>query len=78
MNERLKAFLEKAKETLSKLSSKTKKIIIIGLAVSVIASVGIAVWLNNRPYEVLFSGLNDQEASEIMGKLQSDGVEYKC
>ncbi|MCQ4726572.1 flagellar M-ring protein FliF [Anaerotignum faecicola] len=77
MNERLKAFLEKAKETLSKLSSKTKKIIIIGLAVSVIASVGIAVWLNNRPYEVLFSGLNDQEASEIMGKLQSDGVEYK-
>ena len=37
----------------------------------------LAVWLNTRPYEVLFSELTNEEASEIIGKLQEDGVDYK-
>ena len=77
MNERLKALLAKAKETLANLSSKTKKILIVGIVLSVLISVGVAVWLNSRPYEVLFSGLSNEEASEIIGKLQEDGVDYK-
>ena len=77
MNERLKALRAKAKEFLSKLSGKTKKILIAGIILSVLVSVGVAVWLNSRPYEVLFSGLSSQEASEIISKLQEDGVDYK-
>lgn len=77
MNERVISILTKVKETAKNLNSKTKKIIIIGVAVSVVLSVGIAIWLNNRPYVTLFSGLSNEEASEIMGKLQDDGVDYK-
>lgn len=77
MKERLDAFLAKVREGTKNLSSKTKKIIIIGLAISLIASVGIALWLNNKPYVTLFSDLTNEEASEIMGKLQEQGVDYK-
>lgn len=77
MNERIISILTKIKETVKNFSAKTKKIIVVGVAISVLLSVGIAVWLNNRPYVTLFSGLSNEEASEIMGKLQEDGVDYK-
>ena len=77
MNERIISILTKVKETVKNLSTKTKKIIILGVTFSIILSVGVAVWLNNRPYVTLFSGLSTEEASEIMGKLQEDGVAYK-
>ena len=77
MKERLEDLLAKVKETTQNLSSKTKKIIIIGLVLSVLASIGFAIMLNNKPYEVLFANLNAQEATEIMGKLQEKGVPYK-
>lgn len=77
MNERVISILTKVKETVKNLSAKTKKIIILGVTISIVLSVGVAVWLNNRPYVTLFSGLSNEEASEIMGKLQEDGVDYK-
>ena len=77
MNEQIISILTRIKETLVNLNAKTKKIIIIGVAGSVLLSVGIALWLNNRSYKTLFSGLNNQEASEIMSKLQEEGIEYK-
>lgn len=77
MKERLQALLEKVKEITKNLSSTVKKIIIIGVAVSILAAIGIAVMLNNKPYETLFYNLTDQESSEIMGKLQEKGVTYK-
>ncbi len=77
MNERVISILTKLKETTKNLNAKTKKLIIIGVIASVALSVGVAFWLNNRPYVTLFSGLSNEEASEIMGKLQEDGVDYK-
>ena len=77
MKERLDVFLAKVREVTKNLSSKTKKIIILGVAISLIASIGIALWLNNKPYVTLFSDLTNEEASEIMGKLQEQGVDYK-
>lgn len=67
----------KAKDFLGKLSAKNKKLILIVLGAIVLFSVGAAVVINNKPYETLFSGLNEQEASDIIGKLQDSGVEYK-
>ncbi len=77
MNERVISILTKLKETTKNLNAKTKKLIIIGVIASVALSVGVAFWLNNRPYVTLFSGLSTEEASEIMGKLQEDGVDYQ-
>lgn len=68
---------EKIKEFIGKLSSKTKKLIIFGAAVLIIGAVAIAFALNNKPYEVLFSGLNVDEAKQIVGKLQEEGVEFR-
>ena len=43
----------------------------------IIGAVAIAFVLNNRPYAVLFTGLNEQDAQQITGKLQEDGVEFR-
>lgn len=65
------------KEFAGNLSSKTKKLIIAGAAVLIVAAVVIAVVLNNRPYVELFSGLGQEEAQQIVQKLQEDEVDYK-
>lgn len=77
MKEKIKAIWDKVKQKYTSLNPKLKKSI-FGIAFIVIAfSVGMALFLNNKPYEPLFSGLNQEEASEIMGKLQDMGVAYK-
>lgn len=77
MKERLLNTWQNVKEKTATLSDKTKKLIIGGVIFCILLSVGVAVWLNTRPYEVLFSELSSEEASEIIGKLQEDGVSYK-
>lgn len=73
----LKNVWEKIREFFDKLSHKTKRLIFIVAAGVIIFSVGAALYLNNKPYEVLFTGLNEQESSEIIGKLQESAVDYK-
>lgn len=73
----MKEKLGQIKEFAGKLSSKTKKLIIIGAVVLIAGAVILALVLNNRPYEVLFSGLSPEEAQQIVAKLQEDGTEFK-
>ena len=86
MKERLDAFLAKVREVTKNLSSKTKKIIILGVAISLIASIGIALWLNNKPYVTLFSDLTNEGFGEIifvigsscgLSKIISDRADFK-
>ena len=77
MNTKVKELLEKGKGLVEKISPKMRKWILFGALAVIIVSVGTAIILNNKPYETLFSGLNQQEASEIIGLLQEKGVEYK-
>lgn len=79
MDARLKGILTKVKEFFEKLniSKKTKKLLIIGGVLLLLFAVGMAVYLHSKPYEVLFTGLNEQESSEIIGKLQESEVDYK-
>lgn len=77
MNAKLKELIEKSKYFLKKINPKLRKRILIGALVVILFSIGIAVFLNNTPYETLFSGLNQEEATEIMEKLQEMSVEYK-
>ncbi len=73
----MKEKLGQVKELAGKLSDKTKKIIIAGLAALIVVAVAIALILNNQPYETLFTGLGQEEAEQITKKLQEDGVEFK-
>ena len=67
MKERLLNIWQNVKEKASALSSRTKKLIIGALALVILVSVGLAVWLNTRPYEVLFCLLTYDEACVIFG-----------
>lgn len=73
----MKEKIEQLKEFAGKLGSKTKKLIIAGAVLLVAAAVIIALVLNNRPYEVLFSGLGKEEAQQIVSRLQEEGVAFR-
>ena len=74
----VKERLEQLKAVVSKLESRTKKIILAGLAGLIVFAVAIALLLNrNSGYAELFSGLNAEEAQEIMGKLQEMEIDYQ-
>lgn len=77
MKERLQNLWQTVKEKVGALSSKTKKLLIAGLVLVILGSIGLAAWLNHKPYGELFNGLNQEEAKEIMGKLQEEGIAYK-
>lgn len=73
----MKKIIEQIKETLGKLSSRMKKIIVVVLAAVLVGAIVLAVILNNKPYEVLFSGLGKEEAQQIVTKLQEDEVKFR-
>lgn len=77
MKEKIKNIIDKGKEMLGKLSPKVRKLLIAGIGLAIIFSVVAAVILHNKPYDMLFTDLNDQEASEIIGKLQESQIDYK-
>lgn len=77
MNEKVKFYANKAKATVAEMTPKRKKQIILISVLLILLSVGTAIFLNMKSYNVLFTGLNEQEVSEIMEKLQSKGVSYK-
>lgn len=74
----MKERVEQLKAVVSKLESRTKKIIIAGAVGLIVFAVVIALLLNrNRGFEVLFSGLNTEEAQQIIGKLQESEIDYQ-
>ncbi len=74
MSDKIKAFLEKAKTFLKKVPKK----IYILLAVLLVVALGVAIWLNSRPYEVLFTDLNSGDISSIITYLDENGIsDYK-
>ena len=73
----MKEKLGQFKEFAGNLSSRTKKIIIAGAVILLIAAIAIAVVLNNRTYAVLFSGLGADEAQQITARLQEEGVAFR-
>lgn len=72
--------INKIKTFMGGVSVRTKKGLLTGLGVLVVFAVATAFFLNNKkldtPYSVLFSGLTEQEATEVMAKLQTSGVDY--
>lgn len=73
----MKEKIAQLKEMTDKLNARTKKIIIAGVVVLIVGAVAIALILNNRPYETLFTGLSQEEAQQITQKLQEDGIDFK-
>ena len=69
--------LDRMKDFFKNLSGRTKKIIAITVSGLLILSAALAMALNNTDYAVLFSGVNEEEAKEVMAKLQDMEVPYQ-
>lgn len=72
MKERLKS----VKEYLAKFSKKTLITAAIVAAVVILGAVIIALVLNHKEYETLYTDLTAEETTEILGKLGEIGVSY--
>ncbi len=81
MGEKMKTYWQKAgtlKEKTGTFLKKVPKKVYIALIVLLIAAAGLVIWLNNRPYAVLFTDLNSSEVSSISSYLEKNGIqEYK-
>jgi len=64
-------------EFFGKLGTKTKRLVVIGLAALLVLAVVLAFALNHKDYVVLFSGVSEEEAQQIVGKLQEDEIDYQ-
>lgn len=79
VKEKLQIALDKVKSYFDGEKKKKRIITAASILVAVIlVSIVIAVKLNNRPYEILFTGMTTDEASAVVGKLQEYGAtDYK-
>jgi len=70
--------MDKIKEFLGKLTGRTKKILIASIAgIAIIAgAVIMALSMRQQSFEVMFTGISSEEAKQIIGKLQEEGIDY--
>ncbi|WP_324824555.1 flagellar basal-body MS-ring/collar protein FliF [Sinanaerobacter sp. ZZT-01] len=77
MRDKFDKIIEQIKEINSKLSNRNRYII-IGSAVAIfVFAIICTILLNSKPYDTMFTGVNQQEASEIVTALQELDVTAK-
>lgn len=72
--------VQKLKESWEKIPEKTRKLVIMiagGTLVLALAAMVLLAVLGRTGYTVLFTGLSQDEAQQIGGLLQDDGVDYQ-
>ena len=77
MSEQLKKYVEPVKTFWANLTKNKKIALIGGFAGIVLIAVLAAYLLNRQPFVILYPGLEQQEAVEVMTELKGRGVEYK-
>ncbi len=75
--DKIKLWLSQFKQFLQKFSKKTLGLIIGGAVLVLVLAIVGAVMLNRTSYEVLFAGVAPDEATQITGRLQEQGIEYQ-
>lgn len=73
----IRKYLQPVKNFWIKLSTKTKKIIFIVLGGVLLLSIVLSLLLNRTQYVILYSGLDHDEAVEVMSELKDSGVSYR-
>ena len=66
MAEQFKNIWKSITEFWGKLSSRTKKLAIGGMAAIVVVAVILTIILNKKEYVALFSGMDEKETAEVM------------
>ncbi len=65
------------KTYIDKMDKKTQKIAAASIIGVVLLAVALAFYLNTTGYEVLFAGVEDAEAVQIIARLQDEGIAYE-
>ena len=74
MDEQLQKAWEAVKGLFAKINKKVKILLGVVLALAVLGTAAYFIWAGSRPYQVLFTGLSDSEASSIVSYLEENGV----
>lgn len=69
--------LDRIKEFWRNLSGKAKKIVIASAVGLLVLSAAAAILFGRTDYTVLFSGMNEEEAQNVISLLQESGVTYQ-
>lgn len=69
--------LRRIQDSFRAIAPKRRRLILGVVALLLVLAVGIAFLANRTEYRTLFTGLNDQESSEIIARLTERGVNYK-
>ena len=77
MNEKIKGFLEKIKNFWTGTSKKAKILMIGGVVLVLLASLGLTAFLNYKEYVPLFEDLTQAETTEIMAALTEMEADVK-
>lgn len=75
--EQFKHIKEKLAAVNAKLSKKQKIIIVIAAVLIIAISFAITLALNTTKFDVLYTGLDESEAVEIIGVLENQAIKYK-
>lgn len=73
----VKKKIQELKEFTGRLDKRVKIISAVVAALVIVGAVAAAVILNHKDYVPLFSEVSQDEASEIVTKLQEDGADYR-
>ncbi len=77
VQDRIKNLLDGTKDRINKLSKKTKMTLIFVILVVVFVVLGFVVLNIFAPYQVLFTGLEQEELTEISTKLEEMGIQSR-
>lgn len=73
----VKAKLKEVKAFVKKLDKKVKILSAVIAVLILVGAIATALILNHKEYVPLFSEVSEEEATEIVSKLQEDGVDYQ-
>ncbi len=77
MNEQVQKYLQPALSFWKNMSKKTKNMV-VGLSIAVVLiSVAIVAIMNIQTYEVLYSGMDQEEAVQVIKSIQGKGIDCK-
>lgn len=74
MDQKIKEILAKIKAFFVNMSQKTRRLLIIAGIVLLIAIIGIVIFVSNRPYTVLFTGMTAEDMSSVVSYLEGAGI----
>ena len=77
VNVKLKIMESKPGQAVANMEPKKRIILLVVAILAVAIAIGTAVYLNQKTYVPLFSEVSQEEASQIVNKLQEDGTDYQ-